>query len=187
MKRFLSLITVLACLFSIPCAACGESETADVTYRRLYEQILTALDSSDSGDSVSLRAETATVWTENASAAGFLFDGAGWSIRGKADMDTGLITSIICRLPYSRSGLLMAHAVLFTLSGEREPADYLTVYVSDTALLNGTPFPDYENTLDAGTSDTLIFEFIRTAPPVLNHTDEICDMSSLIDLFQKPQ
>ncbi len=97
MKKFLSLITVLACLFSIPGGACGESKTADVTYRRLYEQILTALDSSDSGDSGSLRADTATVWTENTSAAGFLFDGAGWGIRGKADMETGLITSIICR------------------------------------------------------------------------------------------
>ena len=102
-------------------------------------------------------------------------------------MATGLITSVICRLPCSSAGLLMAHAVLFAISGKTDPADYLATYVSDNALLNGTPFPDYKNTLDAGTSDTLIFEFVRISGLELADENEACDMNRLIKLMQKQQ
>ena len=184
MKKILLILTALVFLCSAGTAFAESGASA--TYRRLSEQILTVLDVSGSGADT-LRADTATVWTESDAVAGFLFDGAGWSVRGKADMATGLITSVICRLPCSSAGLLMAHAVLFAISGKTDPADYLATYVSDNALLNGTPFPDYKNTLDAGTSDTLIFEFIRTSGLELADENEACDMNRLIKLMQKQQ
>ena len=53
--------------------------------------------------------------------------------------------------------------------------------------MNGTPFPDYKNTLDAGTSDTLIFEFVRISGLELADENEACDMNRLIKLMQKQQ
>ena len=158
MKKILLILTALVFLCSAGTAFAESGASA--TYRRLSEQILTVLDVSGSGADT-LRADTATVWTES--------------------------DAVACRLPCSSAGLLMAHAVLFAISGKTDPADYLATYVSDNALLNGTPFPNYKNTLDAGTSDTLIFEFVRTSGLELADENEACDMNRLIKLMQKQQ
>ena len=184
MKKILALLTVSVLLLCIIFSASAEDSVHDPTYRFLYSNLLSALESPDSPDTGLLKAETATVWNSSNDLAGFLFEGQDWSIRGEADKKTGIITRILCRFPYISNGFMAAYAVLFTISGEEKAADFLKKYVPEDALLNGTPFPDYLNTLDAGNADTLIFEFIRTGPAELANPDNACDMNSLIRTMQ---
>ena len=185
MKKIIALISIAVLIICTVFSATAEDSVHDPTYRFLYENLLAALESPESQNRNDLlKAETATVWNCSTDLAGFLFEGQGWSIRGEADKKTGIITRILCRLPYTNSGFMAAYAVLFTISGEEKAFDFLQKYVPEDALLNNIPFPDYLNTLDAGNTDTLIFEFVRTGPMELIHSDNTCDMTSLISAMQ---
>ena len=100
MKKILALLTVSVLLLCIIFSASAEDSVHDPTYRFLYSNLLSALESPDSPDTGLLKAETATVWNSSNDLAGFLFEGQDWSIRGEADKKTGIITRILCRFPY---------------------------------------------------------------------------------------
>lgn len=186
MKKFLcSILTVMLAICMLVMVNAENNELCDSTFRELYNNIYQCLDVDGTTDGSLLSAEIATVWKANEDNAGFMFQGNGWNVYGLADMKTGIIKKVFCRLPYNQAGLLMACAINYTISGEMTADQFALKYMGDDMLLNGEPFPEYENTLDAGSEDAIIFEFTRTTDCVLRNEDNACEMSNIIKSMQE--
>lgn len=185
MKKFLcSILAVMLIVGIIVMVNAEDNELCDSTFRELYNNIYQCLDTDGTSDGSLLVAEIATVWKANDDNAGFMFQGKGWDVYGLADTKTGIIKKVFCRLPYNQAGLLMACAINYTISGEMTADQFAMKYMGDEMLLNGKPFPEYENTLDAGTEDAIIFEFTRTTECTLHYDDNACEMSIIIESMQ---
>ena len=182
MKKMIAFIAIAVMLFSVSIAESNEKAT-DVTYRTLYNVLSQGM-KTDEGTEDQLRVEDATVWKINDSKAGFTFQGHDWFVLGEADMETGVILKLTCKLPYSAAGIIMTYMTTMVLSEEVSADAYIQKYVGENSLLNGNSFPHYENTLDAGNADNIVYEFTRVGSYDLTDENNRCDMKQLIQQLQ---
>lgn len=179
------IFIILVVLLLLTVTAFAEPQTiADATYQRLYNQVVSCL-GNQSEDNNSLPIRYATLWKNTDTIAGFLFEGDEWYVMGEADTGTGIITRIRCRLPFTSDGLLMTYAILYAISGEQDPLAFAERYIPDDGILSDIPFPEYENIVDAGTEDSFIFEFVRSAAIGLHDNSNAFPMNSLIMQMQE--
>lgn len=183
MKKVVAVILMIM-LVCVSAAADNAAAKSDVTYRTLYSNIIQGVTENDGSDS-QLRIENATVWKISDDLAGFAFQGDGWQITGEADMNTGIIMRLLCRLPYTQAGMLMTYVTAYVLSEETTPDDFISKYVGENSMLNGNPFPHYANTLDAGNEDNIVYEFTRIGSMTLEQESNACEMKPLIEQIQK--
>lgn len=184
MKKVVSLLIVVVMLCTVALSFGENVSSPDVTFKTLYTNMVQAMKDSSGGSEEQLMVENATVWKISDTLAGFAFQGSDWQIFGEADMETGIILRLFCRLPYTKAGLLMTYMTAYVLSEEPTPSDFISNYVGDNSLLNGKPFPHYANTLDAGNESTLVYEFTRTGGYELADPENKCEMKQLIDQIQ---
>ena len=193
MRKIIALALAMVMLFGIASAegviapdTGSTTATTDATYKTLYENIYRGLSTDeDSQTDSQLKINVATVWKINDALAGFMFKGADWMLYGEAEMTTGLVKNVFCKLPYNNAGILMTYMVAFTLSGLTSTDEFIKTYIGSDTLLNGTPFPDYKNILDAGNDQYMVYEFERSGEYVLYNAENACDMSGLIASLQK--
>ena len=183
MKKAIAFILMII-LVCASATAENAAVTSDVTYRTLYSNMIQGVTEDDNSDS-QLKIENATVWKLSDEIAGFAFQGDGWQITGEADMKTGIITRLFCRLPYTQAGILMTYVTAYVLSEETTPDEFIDKYVGENSLLNGKPFPHYVNTLDAGNDDNIVYEFTRVGSMTLEQENNACEMRPLIEQIQK--
>lgn len=181
-KTVLIFMAFILMLCSV--AVSESSESVDVTYRTLYNVMIQAMKDIDEGETDKLVVKNATVWKINNDTAGFSFQGSEWLVYGEADMQTGIITRLLCRLPYTEAGLIMTYMTTMVLSEEKSTDAFIEKYVGEKSLLNGKSFPHYENTLDAGNASNIVYEFTRLGSISLENENNRCDMRSLIDQIQ---
>jgi hypothetical protein len=182
MKKAVAIVILL--VFVCTMAFAEESAQRDVTYRTLYNSMIQGV-REDDGTDTQLKIENATVWKLSDEIAGFTFQGEGWQIIGEADMETGIITRLFCRLPYTEAGLLMTYVTAFVLSEETSTETFISKYVGEKSLLNGNPFPHYVNTLDAGNEENIVYEFTRVGSMALENEENRCEMKTLIEQIQR--
>lgn len=184
MKKIVTLLLIAVMLCSVALSYGESVNTSDVTYKTLYTNMIQAMKDNSAGTEDQLIVENATVWKISDTLAGFAFQGEDWQIFGEADMETGIVSRLFCRLPYTKAGLLMTYMTAYVLSEEPTPNDFISNYVGEDSLLNGKPFPHYANTLDAGNESTLVYEFTRTGSFDLVSPDNKCEMKQLIEQIQ---
>ena len=184
MKKIAAVALLVCLVFS--CAIAETATDVDITYKYLYMNILSALKTEEeNGNDNRLNVTCATVWKKNDEKAGFSFEGDDWMIYGEANMDTGVITHIMCKLPYDESGLIATYIVAFTLSGMTSTDEFFSKYAGENTILKNEAFPNYVNTLDAGNETTMVYEFTRIGSESLNNEANKCYMAELIKSLQQ--
>lgn len=182
MKKLIAVLLAIVLLLGL--ASAEESSRTDVTYKVLYYSIMEAAkeDANNSGNHLIIK--DISVWRINDKMAGFSFQGDEWLIYGEADMQTGIVTDVLCELPYTNAGIMMTYMVCFALSEETTTNAFIDKYAGEKSILSGKPFPNYENVLDAGNESAIVYGFKRTGDLSLNSEANACDMRTLIEQVQ---
>lgn len=183
MKRIIAIILALCAMISCSMA---ETPAVDVTYRYLYTNILSSLKAeAEAGNPEIFDVSCVTVWKKTEDKAGFSFEGEEWSIIGESDMETGVITKLMCVLPYNRAGVTMTYMIAYTLSGMNSIEVFKDKYIGSDSILKSREFDNYMITLDAGNDKTMVYGFDRIGSVSLNNEGNKCSMIELIKSLQK--
>lgn len=182
MKKLIAILITVMLLFGI--ASAEETLKTDVTYKTLYYSIMEAVKEDAGSAENRLVIKNITIWRINDSLAGFSFQGDDWMIYGEADMATGIVTNVLCELPYTNAGVMMTYMVCFALSEETTTSAFIENYKGENSILSGKAFPNYKNVVDAGNEHTIVYGFKRDGEASLNNEANACDMRTLIEKVQ---
>lgn len=185
-KVFLvSLAAILVLAASLSCQA-EEAQYNDVTYVYMLNNALYAISSSDDAGESMVVLDTASVWRQADDLAGFSLVGDRLLVYGEADMDTGIITKLFCRLPWSAGGVNLWSLIMFSMSGEQTYQAFAEKYIDENGDLRpGISFPSYAFTLYGVTGEDLVFELVRIGSWKLASGEGDSSMREFIEMLQK--
>lgn len=170
-------VLIILAVMMVICVASAWAEETDKTYDVLYLQIQnvvgdTDLDITDIG---------VKKLTDNQ--ASFMFQGSDWSVMGEADMETGIVTHITCRVSNNRPGRMLAMAICYIISGEEDTSTFIDKYIVNGCI--GTPdFPEYTTIVSVEEGTEFIYTFARTAGTELHNTENGFSMASMIETIE---
>ena len=188
MRHSISIfIVALLIVISVVGSVYAETINCDVTYPYLLNNMLYAINASgDVSTDDTVVIDTASVWKQSEDKAGFNISGENLLVYGEADIDTGIITKLLCRLPWVPSGINLWSLIMFSMSGEQSFEMFFEKYVDDDGfLIDKCQFPNYAITLYVENEGNLVFELVKTGSLSVTNEDNAVNMREYIEALQK--
>lgn len=187
MKRIVTFLLVFCLTVGAFTSVYAESEISkDATFSYLLYCLQAAVNVNDENNDDLARIDSISVWKQGDDVAGFNFASDDWYIVGRADMNTGLVTHLVCKVPWTNAGVNILYSVLYAISNVTSVEDFTQICVDENnSLRSECVFAKYYPVLDLSNGEYKVFEYVRVGNISLEDPDNICQMQEFIDLMQK--